>query len=96
VGYGLARLVGQQVLLRHVGDVRGFSVLGEQVVERLILVGTHVFGDRQPPLLGVGEHRVDVIDHAPERIEPVAHDLADLELGVACFHVGNLGVIPYP
>src|SRR5262249_34191698 len=36
--------------------------------------------DRGQPFLGVVEHRVDIEHHAPERIDPVAHHIADPEL----------------
>ena len=77
----LAGIVRQQVLLGDIGDVFRIRILREQVIERLVLVGPHLLGDRQPPLLGVVEFRIDVEDHAPEREDPVAHDLSDLEFG---------------
>jgi len=77
----LARLVGQQVLFRNVGDVFGFRVLGQQVIKRLILVRTHFLRDRQPPFLGIVEYRINIVNHATEREYPVADDLADLKFG---------------
>jgi hypothetical protein len=56
------------------------------VVEGLVLGRTDLFGDRLPPFLRVGEDRVDVEDHAAEREDAVAHDLADCVLGVAGLH----------
>ena len=58
-------------------------VLGEQVVERLILVRPHFGGDRLVPFFGVVEDRIDVEDHAAERKQPMPHDLADLIFGAA-------------
>ena len=81
VAQRLPGLVGQEVLLRHVGDVLGVGVLGEQVIVGLVLVGADLLGDRQPPLLGVVELRIDVEHDAAERVEPVAHDLPHRELG---------------
>ena len=75
----LARRVGQQILLRDVGDVFGFRVLGEQVIERLVLVRPHFGGDRLPPFLGIVEHRIDVEHDAAERKQPVLDHLADPE-----------------
>src|SRR4051812_10223017 len=49
----LAGIVGQKVLLRNIGDVFGLRVLGEQVIERLVLVRANVLRDRKPPFLGV-------------------------------------------
>ena len=82
----LPGLVRQQVLLRDIGDIGGAVVLGQQVIERLVLVRPDLLRDRGQPFLGVVEHRVDVIDHAAERIDPVAHHVADLELR----HAGGL------
>ena len=78
----LAGHVGQEVLLRDVGDVFGLLVLGEEMVERLVLRGPDLLGDRQPPFLGVAERRIDVEDHAAEREDPVLDDLPDREFGV--------------
>ena len=47
--------------------------------------------DRLPPFLGVVEHRIDVEHHAAERIDAVADDLADLELGDA--HLGFMSLV---
>ena len=60
----LAGRVGQQVLLRHIGDVLGFGVLGKQVVERLVLARPGVGRNSLIPLLGVVELRVDVENDA--------------------------------
>ena len=75
----LAGIIRQQVLLGDIGDVLGLRVLREQMIERLVLVGPHVLGDRQPPFLGVGELRVDVEDHPPEGVKAVLDHLADEE-----------------
>src|SRR5688572_9384874 len=86
-GYGgmtdrLAERVGQQILLADIGDVPRFRILGEQVVERLVLRRPDVLGDRLVPFLAVGEDRVDVEDHAAKVEQPVTHDLADREAGM--------------
>src|SRR6202171_999921 len=82
----LARIVRQQVLLRHLGDVFRFRILGEQMIERLILVRPILLGDRQPPFLGIVEFRIDIEDHAPERKDPVTDDLSDLKFGGPRFY----------
>ena len=79
MAHRFARLVGQQVLLRDIGDIFGFGVFRIEVVERLFLVWTDVLGDRQPPFLGIRKDRVDVIDDAPKRIFAMPDDLADTE-----------------
>ena len=71
--------VGQQVLLGDIGGVGAVRVLGEQVVEGLVLGRADLLGDRPPPLLRVGEGGVHVEDHAPEREQSVPDHLADLE-----------------
>ena len=68
---GSAGRVRQQILLRDIGDVFGFRVLGEQMIERLILVRAQISRDRQPPFLGVVEDRIDVEDDAAERKDAV-------------------------
>ena len=83
---------GTQVLLADVGDVAALGILGEQVVERLVLGRAHLLGDRLIPFLAVGEDRVDVEDHAAEIEQAVAHDLADARSGPgACRSSGPWG-----
>jgi hypothetical protein len=81
-----AGIVRQEILLGDVGDVFGFRILGEQMIERLILVGPVLLGDRQPPFLGIVEDRIDIEDHAPERKDPVTDDLSDLKFGGPRFY----------
>ena len=78
--------IGHQILLGHIGDVFGLRVLGEQMIERLVLVRPDLLRNRAIPFLGIGEGRIDVDDHAAKRIDAVADHLADLELGVAGEH----------
>jgi len=57
----LAGVVGQQVLLRNISDVGGLRVFrpaGDRTAGRGR--GRNLFRDRSQPLLGVGEHRIDV------------------------------------
>ncbi len=82
MAHRLAALVGQQVLLRDIGDVFGLVVFGEQMIERLILVRPHFGRDRLVPFLGIVEHRIDIEHDAAKRIEAVPDDLADLIFGV--------------
>ena len=80
MAHRVAGSVGDEVLFRDIGDIFGFGVFGEEMVERLILARPNLFRDRQPPFLGVGKHRVDVIDHAAKWIAAVSDDLTDREL----------------
>ena len=84
---GLAAVVQQKVLFRHVGDVFRLVILGKQVIVRLILARTNVFRNCLPPFLGVREFRVDVEHEAPKRIEAVLYDIADLESGGSHFSI---------
>src|SRR5712691_5685311 len=79
----LAAGVEQKVLLRDVSDVGALRVLGEQVVERLVLVRPHFGGDRLVPFLGIVEFRVDIEHDAAEREDAVAHHRPDREFGDA-------------
>ena len=81
VVHRLGRGVRKQVLFGDVRNVIGGVVLGEQVVEGLVLDGPDLLRDRLPPFLGVRELRVDVVNNAPERKQAVTHLLADAELG---------------
>src|SRR5262245_19040962 len=83
------RLVGcvrHEVLLRHIGDVLFVGVLSEKMIKGLIFLGPHILGNRTVPLLGFAEGRGHVEDHAAKRVNPMANNLADLELGVAEKH----------
>src|SRR5450432_3824239 len=75
----LSGIIRQEILLGNIRDVFGIRVLREQVVERLILVRTHLFRNRQPPFLGVVEFGINVENHPAERKDPVANDLPDLK-----------------
>ena len=80
MAHRVAGSVGDEVLFRDIGDIFGFGVFGEEMVERLILVRPNLFRDRQPPFLRVGKHGVDVVDHAAKWIAAVPDDLTDREL----------------
>ena len=72
-----ASLVGQEVLLGHIGDIAVLIVLSQKVIEGLVLAGPHLFGDGVPPFLGIVELRIDIEDHASEGENPVLDHLAD-------------------
>src|ERR1700722_20577016 len=79
VSDGFARVVGQQVLFRDIGRIGPTVILGQQVIEGLVLVRPDVFGNPQPVFFGISEGRIDVEDHAAERKQPVADHLANAE-----------------
>lgn len=87
----LTGLVGQKVLLRDIGDIVGMLVLGQKVIERLILARTIFFRDCLPPFLGVGKYRINVKNNATERVFPVPDDLA---YGEFCLNVNHDSTTP--
>jgi hypothetical protein len=74
--------VGEQILLADISDVGGFRILGEEVVEGLVLGRPNILGDRLVPFLAIGEDRVDVENHAAKIEKTVPNQLADRKLGV--------------
>ena len=82
----LAGVVGQQVLLGDVGDILGFGVFREEMVEGLVFRRAHVGGNLAPPFFRVGEHWVDVENDASKRINAVLDHLANAEFGNARDH----------
>ena len=81
-----ARFVGQQVLLRDIGDILRFGVFREQMVERLVFRGPHLGGDLLPPFFRIGEDRIDIVNDAAKRINAVFDNLANAEFSNARFH----------
>jgi hypothetical protein len=55
------------ILLGNIGDVFALSIFREQMIERLILVRSHLGRNRLIPLLGVVEFRIDVEHDAAKR-----------------------------
>src|SRR3954451_20319147 len=51
----LIAVVGQKVLLADVSDVAALGILGEEMVERLVLRRAHRLRDRLVPFLAVGK-----------------------------------------
>ena len=56
----LIAFVRDQILLADIGDVARIRILGEEVVEGLLLGRPHRFGDRLIPFLAIGELRIDI------------------------------------
>lgn len=82
-------LIDQEILLRHISDIRPLFVFCEQVIEGLILMRADLLGNRLPPFFGVGKLRIDIEYDASERMDAVAYDLADMEFGGAGNQVVN-------
>ncbi len=79
----LAAGVRQQILFGDIGDVFGLIVLGEQMIERLILVRPVLRRESTRTIRRYCRNRIDVEHDAAKRIQAVPDDLADLILGVA-------------
>ena len=58
-----ARVIGDQILFAHIGDIVALIILGEQMIEGLIPGRAAVFGNGIIPFLGVRELRVDIKDN---------------------------------
>ena len=80
-----------EILLADVGDVALLGILGEQMVEGLVLGRADRLGDRLIPFVAVGEVRIDVEDHAAKIEQPMAHDFADAEAGLGHALEGGAG-----
>jgi hypothetical protein len=79
----LVGFVGQEILLRDIGHILGVRVLGKKMLVGLVLGRPHILRDGLVPFFGIGEGRVHIEDDAPEGIDPVPDNLADLELCAA-------------
>src|SRR5437773_10418011 len=72
--------VRQEILFGDIGGVCGLRVLGQQMVEGLILARPNFRGDRVVPLFRIGKLRIDIEDHAAKWKEAVLDDVTDAEL----------------
>ena len=86
MAHRLAGLVGQEVLLGHIGDIAVLIVFRQEVVKGLVLAWPHFFGNGLPPFLGIVEGRIDIENHAAKGEDPVLYDLTDSEFGESCAH----------
>ena len=86
VPHRLTRLVGQEVLFGHIGDIAVLVVFGQEVVERLVLAWPHFLGNGLPPFLGIVEGRIDIENHAAKGEDPVLYDLTNREFGESRAH----------
>ena len=64
MAHGLGAGVGQQVLLRNIGDIFGLFVFREKMVKGLVFARAYFGRNRQPPLFGVVECRINVENDA--------------------------------
>ena len=83
---GLAALIGQQILLRHIGDIGRLRVLGEEVIEGLVAMRADLRRDRLQPFFGIAENGIDIEHHTAERINAMLHNFADPVAGGTLCH----------
>jgi hypothetical protein len=77
-----AFVIGLQILLADISDVARFSVLSEEVVERLVLARADFLRDRIVPFFGVREDGIDIEDDAAEIEDAVTDHVANRKMGV--------------
>ena len=92
---GFARVVSNEVLLGHIGDVVAFVVLSQKVIERLVLTGAAVFGDCLIPVVGIRKLWVHVKDDTTEGMLPMSNNLTQL-IARARFKHSSTPVNYYP
>jgi hypothetical protein len=66
------------------------------MVKRLIAPGPAVFRNGIIPILGVGKHRIDIEDHAPEGVLSVAEHLPQMVLCLCLQHSVAPGMVRNP
>ncbi len=72
------RVIGHEILLRHISYVIALVIFGEQMIERLILDRAAVLGNRFIPLFGIGKFGIDIENHAPKRVLFMTDNLAQM------------------
>src|SRR4030095_1099577 len=77
----LTFFIGNQVLLADIRDIARLRILGEQVIEGLVLVGAHRFGNGLIPFVAVGKLRIDVENHPAKIQQAVAYHFANAVAG---------------
>ena len=75
-----------QILLGDVGFIAARFVLGEQMVERLVLGRADFRRNGFVPLIRVGVLRIDIINHPAKAEEAMRDDLTDIELSLEFHH----------
>lgn len=75
----LLAIVDLQVLLADISDVAAFAIFREQMVKRLIAVGSDLLGNCVIPFFAVGEDRVYVKDHAAKIEKPMSDNISYAE-----------------
>ena len=71
-----AGIIGNQILLRHIGHVVALIVLGQKVIERLVLRRAAFLWNGVIPLLGIGKNSVHIENNPPKRVFAMPDHLA--------------------
>ena len=74
----LARIIGHEVLFRHIGDVVGLIVFGQQVVERLFLARARLFRNGIVTFLSISKLRNYIKNDPSEGVLSVLYHLAQM------------------
>jgi len=86
VVHGFSRIIGDQVLLRHISHVVALIVFRQEMVKRLFLTRTAVLWDRSIPFICVGKFRIDIKNHTAKRMFAVANNLSEMIFGPSFKH----------
>ncbi len=78
MAYRFTGFIRQKVLFRHIGHIIALVVFGQQVIERLLFRRPRILGDCVIPFFGIGKTRIDIKDHATERVLPMPDHLSDV------------------
>ena len=79
-----------QILLADIGDIAALRIFREQMIKRLILFGSDMFGYRLIPFFAICKNGVDIKDHTAKIKDAVAHHFANGKAGFGNWrHVGN-------
>ena len=76
---GFVAIIAHQILLTDIRDIARIGVFGEDMVKRLVLGRAGLFGNRIIPFLAIGEDGIDIEDDTAKIVQPVAHDIAEIE-----------------
>jgi hypothetical protein len=86
----LTRIIGHQILLRHIRHVIALIVLGEQVIKWLTLDGAAFLGNRLVPFFGIRKLWVHVKDHPAKGVFLVSNHLAQMIFCARSYHSNAL------
>mgnify|MGYP000896227638 CR=1 FL=1 len=73
----LVAIIDYQVLLAHIGNIAALAILGEQVIERLILGGSNTLRNSFIPFVAIGKYGVDIEHHTPKSEQLMLQYIAD-------------------